>query len=55
MVIIIIIIIIIIINSFIDNKADKILYKIKLALRKDLFSQSTIYISFRLRKALSFE
>ena len=53
--VIIIIIIIIIINYFIDNKADKILYKIKLALRKDLFSQSTIYVSFRLKKALSFE
>ena len=53
--VIIIIIIIIIINSFIDNKADKILCKIKLALIKDLFSQSTIYISFRLKKALSFE
>ena len=52
--VIIIIIIIIIINSFIDNKADKILCKIKLALIKDLFSQSTIYISFRLKKALSF-
>ena len=47
---VIIIIIVIIINSFIDNKAGKILYKIKLALRKDLFSQSTIYISFRLKK-----
>ena len=54
-IIIIVIIIIIIINSFIDNKADKILYKIKLALRKDLISQSTIYISFRLKIALSFE
>ena len=52
---VIIIIIIIIINPLIDNKADKILYKIKLALRKDIFSQSAIYISFRLRKALSFD
>ena len=52
---VIIIIIINIINSFIDNKTDKFLYKIKLALRKDLFSQSTIYISFRIKKALNFE